>query len=102
MTQELNWFTVRLALLGVPANQVIEGTHNLQDDLRMRPHLRNAKVWWETETHQLIVQVDIQDLRADQAAEQMAEELLEAAVGALKEFEAIHVDVLDAYVSQTP
>ncbi len=94
MPSNLKWFSVRLALLGVHSDWAVESMRDLQNDLDMRPHLRHPEVSWETETGRIIVQVEIQDLDADQAAAQMAEELLESASGVLKEFEAIRVSVL--------
>jgi|SRR3972149_1714684 len=99
MSPELRWFTVRLALVGVSPGLAAETVQDIQDELKMRPYLRNPRVFWETGTHKAIVQVDSEDLKSELAAEQMAEELLEVASAILKEFDTVHVDILSAYPS---
>jgi hypothetical protein len=99
MPSKLKWFTTRLALLGVHSYLAAEAMRDLQNDLEMRPHLRHPSVSWEAETGRMIVQVEIQDLDADQAAIQITEELLESASGVLREFEAIRASVLEAVPS---
>lgn len=99
MSPELRWFTVRLALQGVFEEQASEAVKGLQDELNLRPHLKNPQVSWETETRRVIIQVDTEDLKSESAAEQMAEELLEVASAVLREFDVIHVDVLGVHPS---
>jgi hypothetical protein len=95
MSPELSWFTVRLALEGISEEQASGEVQALQDELNSRPHLRNPQVYWEAATHRSIIQVDTEDLRAEPAAEQIAEELLEVASGVLLEAERVRVEILD-------
>ena len=95
MSAKLSWFTVRLALLGVPGQYADEAVRDLQNELEMRPHLRNPQISWKSETRQAIIQVDNEALSPESAAEGMAEELLEVAVAVLKEFKRIRVEILD-------
>jgi len=99
MPSDLNWFTVRLALIGVFTDQASKVVQDLQEELNMRPHLRNPQVFWETETRRVTVQVETEDLQSESAADQMAEELLEVASAVLSEFEVIRVDILSVYPS---
>jgi hypothetical protein len=100
MAIELRWFTVRLALSGIYEKDALEAVQDLQDELNMRPHLRNSKVFWETGTRRAIIQVDDEDLDSESAADGMAEEVLEVASAVLREFKRIHIEILDVRPSK--
>ena len=103
MSKKITWFTVQLELLGISNIDAVEFVKDLQDELNMRPHLRNPKVSWEDKNLRIIVQVDMEglmdseavDQMATEAGDQMAEELLEAASATLRNFKSIHVNVLE-------
>ena len=98
------WFKIQLELLGVSKAYANEAVRDLQNELKLRTHLKNPIVLWEDENQRIIVHVDteslmdeeVADKMAEEAGDQMAEELLEAAVGALvlPEFNYIKVNVL--------
>ena len=99
MTIKLNRFTVRLAIAGIYKEHASEAVQNIEGELKMRPHLRNPQVSWESKMQQAIVQVDNEDISPESAAESMAEELLEVAVAVLREFKRIQVNILDVHPS---
>lgn len=99
MSSKLNWFTVRLALLGISEKEDPEAVQYLQDELNMRPHLRSPQVFWETETHRAIIQVDMEGIESESVAKQMAEELFEVACAVLFKVEGMHVKILDVHPS---
>jgi hypothetical protein len=103
MSSKIIWFNVQLELLGISNSYSVEAVKDLQDDLDMRPHLRNPRVSWDDHNQRILVHVDAEGVMdeneanrmAKEAADQIAEELLEAASGSLREFKSITVHVLD-------
>ncbi len=96
MSPQLSWFTVRLSVEGISDEEAAIEVQALQDELNMRPHLKNPQAHWETKAHRAIIQVDTEGLKAESAAEQMAEELLEIASAVLLTTEPIHVEIMEA------
>lgn len=100
MSGKLNWFTIWLALLGVSEENAAEVVQDLQDELNMRSHLRNPKVFWETEAHRVVIQVEAEELEPERLAKQIAEELFEISYGVLRVIEGIHIEILDVRPSE--
>jgi len=96
MASKLPWFTVRLALLGVSEKQSSEAAADLLDEFKMRPHLRNVQVFWEAESHRIIVQVDTEGLDTISVSKGMAEELKEILSAVFVKPTGIRVEVLGA------
>lgn len=99
MPLELSWFAVRLALAGISEERSSQAVQGLQDELNMRPHLRNSQVSWEAKTCRAIIQVDAEGLNSESVAKQMAEEMFEVACAVLWEIDGMHVEILDAHSS---
>lgn len=102
MSPQLVWHTVRLTVSGLLEAEASQTVRDLEDELKMRPHLRNPQVSWDKPTRRALVQVDAEGLNAQMAGDQMAEELLEAISAVMvTQTENVHVDVLSATPSQT-
>ena len=96
MTPKLYWVTVRLALIGVSEGQSSKAVAGLQNELNMRPHLKNAQVSWEAGSRRVIVQVDDEGLDANSVSKGMAEELLEIVSAVFVKPSGIRVEILGA------
>lgn len=48
-TNEVNQFSIRLALIGSPIDIIRSAVPDLQEELAMRPHFQNPSVYWESE-----------------------------------------------------
>jgi hypothetical protein len=100
--KKMIWFKVQLELLGVLDAYANEAVKDLQEDLNLRYHLKNPTVSWEGNNQRIIVHVETESLMDEEArdqsmveaGDQMAEELLESASGALRGFNSISVNVL--------
>ncbi len=99
---ELNWYEGTFTITGVPEQDANSVVIDLSDDLKARHHLRPRQVVWDDSLKQVIVRVGFEGIRADQAGEQMAEELIEAASGVVPRFESLAVDTVsvEAMVSK--
>jgi hypothetical protein len=97
MTSNLPWFTVRLALLGVSEEQSSEAIRDLLAEFNMRPHLKNAQVFWQAESRQVIVQVNAEGLNTNSVSEGMAEELKEMISAIFTKVGGVHVELLSAH-----
>jgi hypothetical protein len=95
-TPQLSWINVRLAVMGIAQEEALKAVQDLQDELDARSHLRDPKVFWETETKQVIVQVDAPGLTPASAAGQMAEELFEVACAVLEETDGMQIKILES------
>src|SRR4030067_665177 len=96
MPRQLTWFMAKLAILGVPQKQALQTAQDVQDEMAMRPHLRNPRAFWDPDSCRLIVQVESENVEAMPMAEQMGEELLEILSAVLTDFEEVWVEILDA------
>ena len=93
---------MQLELLGISETYANEAVKDLQEDLDLRYYLKNPTVSWEENNQRIIVHVEAEGLMDEEAreqsmekaADQMAEELLESASGALREFKMLSVNVL--------
>ena len=94
MPRSLPWFSVRLALVGSPLEAMQAVVADLQEELQMRPHLGNPRVVWDDRERHVRVEVDSEGLDAQQAADLVAEEILEVVAALLHEFDRVRVDVL--------
>ena len=100
--KKMIWFKVRLELLGISETYSNEAVKDLQEDLDLRDHLKNPTVSWEENYQRIIVDVEAEglmdegarDQSMEEAGDQMAEELLESASGALREFKKLSINVL--------
>lgn len=93
--RQIHWFELHLAIAGVFSENTSEIVKDLQDELGMRPHLRNPKVHWEPEINKVTVQVDIEGLTYNSASKQMAEELFEVACAVLSEIDGMSIEIMD-------
>jgi len=97
MASNLSWFTVRLALLGVSEERSSEAVRDLLAEFNMRPHLKNAQVFWQAESRQVIVQVDAEGLNANSVSKGMAEEVKEMISAIFTRVGGVHVEMLGTH-----
>jgi hypothetical protein len=96
MSREPRWFTVRLALVGSPMDVMRAVVSDLREELGMRPHLKDPRVLWDDQEEHVLVDVDTEEFDPDRAAATIAEEVFEATMAVLGEFERFRVDILGA------
>jgi hypothetical protein len=94
MTLPLQWFSVQLSIPNIPPEQAHQIISDLQEELNMRPYLRNTNVFWEQKTNQIVVMVEDEAFSSDQARRNMAEELFEIA-SAVRDPAGLSIKVLD-------
>jgi hypothetical protein len=95
MLRQPTWFRVHLAAVGSSGERAAAEVRDMQEELKLRPHLRNPQARWDKETERALVWVDVQDFNADSAGKQMAEELFEIATAVITRYERLRVDILD-------
>ncbi len=94
MADEITWFTVRLALLGLSPASGPQAAKNLADELPFNTYLRNPRVIWESELHRIVIQVDTEDTKPGSAANQVREEMMEILAAVWKDTEGTHYELL--------
>ena len=95
MNSRLQWFTIRLSIPHLAADQARALVPDLQEELDLRPHLRAPQVTQQPDSGVIIVEVDTEALNAEQAATGMAEELFEATCAVLEDTASLRVEILE-------
>lgn len=95
MSPELQWFTVRLSIPHLAADQARLLVPDLQEELDLRPHLRNATVTQQQGSGRIIVGVETEATGSRQAGEGMAEEVFEATCAVLADTAGLRVEIVD-------
>jgi hypothetical protein len=94
---ELKRFVVRLTLFGVKKDYDPTAVADIEEELRMRPHINAFQVNWENESQPVDIEVEIEGLDEKGTSMDMAEELFEVANAVLRDIEGMHVVVKEVY-----
>ena len=97
MPTELQWFSVRLALVGSPKDEIHRVVADLQEELKARPHLRNPRVYWDGEKDRTLVDVEDQGVEPDRVMKSLLEEVFEATCAVLEHYEEFRVEPIGVY-----
>lgn len=94
MTAPLPWYKVKLALHGIPSSARVAAVGEMHALLSPRAELRRCEVLWDDALNRLTVEVETEGTSPAQAADLVAEEILELAAATSLEFNEIEVSVL--------
>lgn len=97
---ELKHFIVRLALFGVKKENDPNAVADFEEELRMRPHIREFRVTWENKSQPVDFEVVVEGVTEDDASKDIAEELWEVAAGLLNDVEGMHVEVKQVFLKR--
>ena len=97
MSPQLQWFRIRLSIPHLAEDQARLLVPDLQEELELRPHLRNAAVTQQPGSGQITVSIETEALSSQQAGAGMAEELFEATCAVLTDTTGLRVEIVDVH-----
>ncbi len=95
------WFAVQSALTGVLERGAAEDVQDLEEELNQRPYYKAPWVHLEARTGQIIVQVEVEGIDAEDVELQVVDDLLDLASGVIREMEeVVRLQILGVWPSQ--
>lgn len=91
----MQWFQVRVALLGSPPSEIESGVPDLRDELGARSYMRNPRVTWDSDADRVIVEVEVESPTPQAAGGGVHDEVFESACAVLGDFEFFRVEILN-------
>lgn len=94
MPMNNSWFTIRLAVVGMPLDALQRALPDLQEELDAREYLNNPRSYWSANDGHIIIELSDTGLSAEHAAKGAAEEIFELVAAVITGVESYHVDVI--------
>jgi hypothetical protein len=94
MTTELNKFLVELAIGGISNDADPMAEQEFGREIDMRSHILRKELFWDDINKSLMIQIEVESINENIAANQMAEEMFEIANAVLNSIGGLKVKVV--------